>query len=642
MKQEKLIIFDLDGLLVDTEKLFYRGFKQAAKKRGITLPTFSEYVSKVVSTGLSVAELVGLRGPEANGFKKDVYDRYRRILEEDLEPLPGAVSCLEKLTNYHLVLVTGSKREFTESILLRTGMKTYFEKAITRDDGFPPKPDPSVFQHLLSDYKVKNWECVVIDDSNRGISAALAAKIPAIVVPNDYTRDWEFGPRVTKVRRLEDVTVELVESTMDRVRPKADHTLMNLYGDSLIRLEEIFSIYKDIYGLNEYLHVDSNVTPEAFEYATKRSHFIILAMLTKDGRVFFQRSFDTGHLSMLLPGNAVHMDEEEDMLEAIHRTARRILENARLADISPVAYLINRFKCTDGRTAEHKGLGVRALLLNDDNELARYIEDNSIKGAFLHNFPESEIPQLPSRNTYTNVKQWLLEKDYSTYVNEIEGQSAVIWRYRFHQSFANPLLKALSYAFGKYSIKYVKRRVIELLQGMNSFLDVACGDDRSIFAALKKVPLVVANDISVDQLDSMKSEYLKRQKKMPKANAILFTNHDCLDLPFRENAFEAVLCRNVLHHMRTARDLKVLLRNIRRVGKRVIIVEIQDPSKESVWGRLRHLYYMHFLHDEGRSFYFRDDFENVIGRHFNGDKIEYEYLHTIRGVYMAAIINKMN
>lgn len=204
----------------------------------------------------------------------------------------------------------------------------------------------------------------------------------------------------------------------------------------------------------------------------------------------------------------------------------------------------------------------------------------------------------------------------------------------------NPLFKALSYFIGRYSIRDVKNYVTKSLQGANSFLDITCGDDKSIFKSLEKVPLVVANDISVEQLKNMEDQYMRGKKNFPKSNAILFTNHDCLDLPFRKNAFDAVICRNTLHHMQSAGDLRTLLSNVRKVAKKIIVVEIQDPAREGLWGRLRHSYYMKFLKDEGESFYDRTDFETVIEQHFSSDSIKYDYLETIRGVYMAAIVEK--
>ncbi len=362
-------------------------------------------------------------------------------------------------------------------------------------------------------------------------------------------------------------------------------------------------------------------------------------MLTKDGRIYLQRSFDTGHLTMLLPGYGINLDQEESILHAIKRLAEGILKNAKIADLSPVVYLNNVLECNDGRIVEHTGLGVRALLLNDESEIAEYCSDIAVKGSFIKGFPPNEIPQPPSRETFERVVKWFDSKDYSTYFNEIFTQHEVMQRYVFHQNFVNPIFKGISYILGKYSIAAVKQNIINIIGNSNSCLDVACGNDKGIFQILKNVPLVVANDISIDQISYMESEYNKSHKHLPKAHTILFTNHDCLDLPFRNNAFDIALCRNLLHHITSADDLKALLDNLERVAKRVLIVEIHDPSKENLWSKIRHLYYMKFLRDEGKHFYDKVDFEKVLLSRFHPNKVKFSYFPTIRGEYMFAEVD---
>ncbi len=60
MDTKPLVIFDLDGLLVETETLFYKAFKSAARKQRLPLPGFDEYITRVVASGSSVSEVVGL------------------------------------------------------------------------------------------------------------------------------------------------------------------------------------------------------------------------------------------------------------------------------------------------------------------------------------------------------------------------------------------------------------------------------------------------------------------------------------------------------------------------------------------------------------------------------------------------------
>jgi ubiquinone/menaquinone biosynthesis C-methylase UbiE len=187
----------------------------------------------------------------------------------------------------------------------------------------------------------------------------------------------------------------------------------------------------------------------------------------------------------------------------------------------------------------------------------------------------------------------------------------------------------------------MKHRILHHVGSANSCIDIACGDDRGVFHLAHKVPLVVANDIAVDQIVALEREYYRGRSTHPKSHSLFFTNHDCLDLPFRENAFDIALCRNLLHHMQAARDLTALLGNMRRVARRMLVVEVEDPSDGSIWAQLRHKYYLDWLKDGGRHFYKRSDFEHVIAQHSQpGDIVRYEYLPTIRGTYMIAEVIK--
>jgi len=635
----RLLIFDLDGLLVDTERLFYKAFKSVAKQFGLA-PRFEEYVREVVSAGREITELFPLAPHAASQLRQQVHERYGALLK-DATLRPGAAACLQRLAHYECVLVTGSRKEHADILLAKFQLAEFFRTIITRDDGFPHKPDPTVFEHLMQRYGRSPWECLVIEDSRRGVTAALALGMPCIYIPTEYTRSDELSPRVRQLPHLHALSVQVVEEVISQWEPKADHTLVNLYRDSIARLRDTFAVYQDVYGLPEVEHADAGVLPAAFDYAKKRSFFVILIMTTRDGRVYLHRSFDTGHLTMVPPGGALHLEEDETLLPAIHRIAQRILKNARLADVAPVVYLRNLFVSSDGETpVEHIGLGVRALLLNSADELEAYGSDASLKGAFVDDFPSSEIPQPPARATYEHFRQWLKHKDYSTYLNEIDTQHDVQWRYKLHQAVVNPVFVTISRFVGRMSIPAAKAKIMDVVGSVPSCLDVACGDDQGVFSLLRRIPRVVANDISVDQVAALEATYNRRRLDYPKAHSILFTNHDCLDLPFRPDAFAVSLCRNLLHHMRTAKDLELLLANMRRVARRIVIVEVEDPSRGAWWERLRHRYYLDWLKDEGRHFYNRSDFEKVLQSHFAKDRLRFEYLPTLRGTYMMAEITK--
>jgi ubiquinone/menaquinone biosynthesis C-methylase UbiE len=176
--------------------------------------------------------------------------------------------------------------------------------------------------------------------------------------------------------------------------------------------------------------------------------------------------------------------------------------------------------------------------------------------------------------------------------------------------------------------------------GNRRMLDVACGENTTVFdlAQCPTTDLVVGNDVSWSQVRLMTQRV---QEKVQNSSAFaLFTNHDARRLPFRDGTFDFALCKNVLHHMETYSDLKRLLSELLRVANTCAIVEIMDPMHEGCWGRLRHKYYMRFLHDAGRHFLSREAFAAIMDMPSLVQSFE---MATIRGVYQIALLaNKHN
>ena len=110
---------------------------------------------------------------------------------------------------------------------------------------------------------------------------------------------------------------------------------------------------------------------------------------------------------------------------------------------------------------------------------------------------------------------------------------------------------------------------------------------------------------------------------------------------FGEKIFDVAVCANLLHHMDSHSDLEKLFRNMKRVAKKILIVEIQDPMEENFFGRLRHQYYLKFLKDEATGFFSKDSFEKLLNNNFEPDTVKFEYLPTIRGVYMMGEIENL-
>lgn len=177
----KAFIFDLDGVLVSTDKYHYQAWKKMADDEGIY---FDEKindrlrgVSRMASLGI-VLERAGRQYTEeekvALANKKN--DLYRDLLK-NLTPadrLAGVTETLEKLRAEGFLLAVGSSSKNTPTILDKIGYGGYFDAVSDGNNITKSKPDPEVFVKAAEMLKLPAEECFVVEDAKAGIDAAKA------------------------------------------------------------------------------------------------------------------------------------------------------------------------------------------------------------------------------------------------------------------------------------------------------------------------------------------------------------------------------------------------------------------------------------------------------------------------------------
>jgi HAD superfamily hydrolase (TIGR01509 family) len=132
------------------------------------------------------------------------------LLEQEHIIIDGAGDVLEKLCNrYMMGIVTSSRSDHFEIIHRRTGFLKYFQFALTSDLYSHTKPHPEPYLLALERSGFSADECIVIEDSERGLAAANAAGIRCIVIPNEFTRDSNFAVAYMVMRSLRDLLLEL-------------------------------------------------------------------------------------------------------------------------------------------------------------------------------------------------------------------------------------------------------------------------------------------------------------------------------------------------------------------------------------------------------------------------------------------------
>ncbi len=198
---KKLIIFDMDGVLIDSEVVYHRFHPVFFKENlGITL---------------TEAEIDGFTGVSS----REIYTRYKALyqLPEDpetyvereydllmevfanLEPFPviaGIPALLETLreAGFRLALSSSNQRRMVQLCLERSGLGSFFEHVLSGEDVPRAKPDPEIFLRQPAHFGLTPDDCVVIEDSTNGVKAAKAAGMFCVGFVNPNSGHQNLGP----------------------------------------------------------------------------------------------------------------------------------------------------------------------------------------------------------------------------------------------------------------------------------------------------------------------------------------------------------------------------------------------------------------------------------------------------------------
>lgn len=176
------VIFDLDGVLVSTDEQHYRAWKQIAEEEGIpfnrTINERLRGVSRMNSLDIILEQAEKhYTKEEKDALAKRKNDLYRNLIQtlmpEDM--LPGALTNLNELQAAGIQVAVGSSSKNTQSILRRIGLSDFFDAVVDGNDIRLSKPNPEVFLMAMHRLGKTPGECLVVEDAEAGVEAALAA-----------------------------------------------------------------------------------------------------------------------------------------------------------------------------------------------------------------------------------------------------------------------------------------------------------------------------------------------------------------------------------------------------------------------------------------------------------------------------------
>lgn len=202
------VIFDLDGLILDSETPEYLGWKEVYARYGLDL-TVKDWAAVVGRRDVDVTAPLRERGADAD-VEREANRRVVMLMEDYLTPARGFVTLASglRLAGIRRGLASNSDAAFVYRVIDRLEIRPFFDAVITRDDVAHGKPAPDMFGLIVSILSVEAMRCVALEDSQPGVIAAKAAGLKCIAVPNVFTQHHDLAQADLIVASLEAVTLE--------------------------------------------------------------------------------------------------------------------------------------------------------------------------------------------------------------------------------------------------------------------------------------------------------------------------------------------------------------------------------------------------------------------------------------------------
>lgn len=204
----RAVVFDLDGLMFNTEELYFDVGSEILRRRGKTFG--QELLNKMMGRPSAVALKLMIEEHALQATVEELLAEtdaiFPAILQARLAPMPGLVELLAALEQQDLpkAIATSSRRQFVDRVLTPFGFHSRFAFILTSEDIIHGKPHPEIYLKAAAQHGIAPQEMLVLEDSANGCRAAVAAGAIAVAVPAGHSRSHDFSGAALIAQSLSD------------------------------------------------------------------------------------------------------------------------------------------------------------------------------------------------------------------------------------------------------------------------------------------------------------------------------------------------------------------------------------------------------------------------------------------------------
>jgi len=211
----KAVIFDMDGVIVDSEPINYEVIRITFEKAGVKISK-KEFIEEWIVKGTGSREAIKrhnikMSSEDLQKIKKKIY---LDILKRKVKLKPNAKRTIINLhKKYKLALASQGHRYNIDIIVKKFKLSKFFQAIIGKQDVNKGKPNPEIFLKASKELKVKPEECLIIEDTEKGIIAAKRAGMVCIAVPDTWTKRYnDFSKADLVVNLLGEITIDVIKN----------------------------------------------------------------------------------------------------------------------------------------------------------------------------------------------------------------------------------------------------------------------------------------------------------------------------------------------------------------------------------------------------------------------------------------------